>query len=203
MTSPNGIGHAESGPLIVEHRGRAIYLPPVARLLMNARQQRERTKLLAGRYFLVNMRDGIGEIFRCGRCNGKHDRLTKYCIERPFSGLYGGLYGYTQTVKDAEAAGRLGPDAQARLDRIRRLFRATDGLPDLASSHPDLARRLSAEVTTGPLNALDLDVGIVSLGLLERIDQRDAQNLLDRINTRATAFGSPVLVVPGLRGPSI
>lgn len=187
-------------PLLVVHKGRELALPPLARLLLSERERAERTRLLLGQFFLVNMSLGnVGEIFRCSRCNGKHRRLTLYCLERPFSGLFGGLYGFVTTMQGAEAAGRLPPEAQDRVDKIRRLFSVTNGLPDLASSHPALARQLAAG--PGASSGVDLDVGVISLGLLERVEVQDAQALLDRINIRAAAYGAPPLVVPGLRIP--
>jgi hypothetical protein len=193
-------GHVDmETPLLAVRRGRKIALPGIARLLLSEQQQRERTRLLTGQFFLVNMSLGdVGEIFRCGRCNGKHTRLTRYCLDRPFSGLYGGLYGFVMTVQGALAAGRLPPEAVNRVDRIQRLFSGTYGLPDLADSHPGLAHQLGAGGTDG---GVDLDVGMVSLGLLERIEVYDAQKQLDRINVRATAYGAPPLVVPGLKSP--
>lgn len=204
LGSPSN-GHADLSetPLLVVHRGRKIVLPPLARLLMTEAQREARARLLAGSFFLVNMRLGnVGEIFRCGRCNGKHARLTRYCLDRPFSGLLGGLYGFVATMQGAEAAGRLPPEAQHRVDSIRRVFASTAGLPDLWSSHPGLARQLGGGPTPpGPSGGVDLDVGMVSLGLLERVEPVDAQKLLDRINTRAAAYGAPPLVVPGLKSP--
>lgn len=198
MPGPNGHRPLET-PLLVERRGRAIVLPPIARLLLSEAQQQERARLLAGRYFFINMALGdMGEIFRCGRCSAKHARLTKYCLDRPFSGIHGALYGFVMTVQGALAAGRLPPEAVARVDRIQRLFSGTAGLPDLASSHPGLARQLASGPSDG---GLDLDVGMVSLGLLERIEPKDAQHQLDRINVRALAYGLPSLAVPGLKSP--
>jgi hypothetical protein len=198
MAGPNGY---PSQPLLWTAGGRQLVLPPITRLLLTPEQQQERARLLSGQFFLVNMRLGnVGEIFRCNRCSGKHHRLTLYCLDRPFSGLLGGLYGFVQTVSTAEQAGRLPPEAQARVERIRSLFATTRGLPDLASSHPGLARTL--DDPSRPAGALDVDIGVVSLGLLERLDLADAQRLLDRINLRASAYGALPLVVPGLRGPA-
>lgn len=196
MPGPNGHASLET-PLLVVERGRQIALPPIARLLLTEAQHAERAKLLAGRFFMVNMSLGdVGEIFRCGRCGAKHARLTKYCLDRPFSGLHGALYGFVTTLQGADA--RLSPAAATRVNQIKRLFSATDGLPDLASSHPELAHTLSGPSDGG----VTLDVGVVSLGLLERIETRDAQQQLDRINVRAFAYGYLPLVVPGLRSPS-
>jgi hypothetical protein len=181
------------GPLEVVTPDRTVYLPSLARLLLSAQQRRERSRLLLGRYFLVNMRLGeIGEVFRCRRCNGKHDRLTRLCVERPFSGLMGGLYAFVHTLAPAAEIGALAPEVQARASRIAALFQSDD----LADRHPDLARKLAS--FDAPAGGADLDVGMLSLGLLERIEPKDAQRLLDRINTRAALYREPLLVVPGL-----
>lgn len=190
------------GPLRIDDErrpDRPIYLPSITRLLLTPAQQKARARLLAGRYFLVNMRLGeIGEIFRCSRCRGKHDRFTKYCLDRPFSGLGGALYAYVQTLAPMREIGALPPVVRARVDRLARLFNA-HGV-DLADSHPQLARHLGA--APGQHGQGDLDVGMVSLGLVERIEPKDAQRLLDRINTRAAAYRLPILAVPGLRSPA-
>jgi hypothetical protein len=203
MAPTNGHAAVPNGPndaLVITRGGRTIYLPPLARLLLTESQRRERARLMAGRYFMVNMRLGdVGEIFRCGRCNGKHARLTKYCLDRPFSGLHGALYGFVQTVKEADAIGLLAPTVARRLESIRRLF-SVNGIADLSTSHPGLARSLAGG--DDPSGSGDLDVGVISLGLIERIEPRDAQRQLDRINTRAAAYRLPSLLVPGLRGPA-
>lgn len=181
-------------PLIVEANGHGtIVLPPLVRLMPSKAHLEARARLLAGQYFLVNMRKGLGEIFRCGRCGGKHDRLTLHCLDRPFSGLMGGLYGYVTTLEQARALDILPPAHKARVEALRRLFGPER---DLADGHPELARRLAADRAAGQT---DLDVGMLSLGVLERIEPADAQRLLDRINVRATLYGALPLVVPGLR----
>jgi hypothetical protein len=201
----NGTPVPGRGPLAVVANGRTIYLPSVARLLLSAEARRERTRLLGGQFFLVSMRAGnLGEIFRCGRCGGKHARLTKYCIDRPFSGLFGGLYAYVKTLGDAADSGILTPAQHARYQAIAAAVAGAElghPPPDLAVSHPVLARQLTS--APGPLarrpNDVDLDIGMVALGVCERVEPQDAQRLLDRINTRATAFNYPLLRVPGLR----
>lgn len=201
MMGLNGHAALATEPITIRRRGRDIVLPPLVRLAMLAESERKaRARLLSGRYFLVNMALGdVGEIFRCGRCNGKHARLTKYCLDRPFSGLYGGLYGFVSTVGHAAGLGVLPPPVADRLGQILELFSETDGAPDLAASHPGLARVLAAR-STGPATggSVDLDVGMIGLGLLERMEIRDAQHQLDRINTRAHAYGLAPLIVPGL-----
>lgn len=189
-------GHANE-PLVVPTPRGPITLPPLARLLLTQAQQRERTRLLMGRYFLVNMRLGnLGEIFRCSRCNGKHERLTRYCIERPFSGLLGGLYAYTSTLDAARNLDMLPPEHRARVEALRTLFGATD----LGAHHPQLARQLAHDPTR-PSGEVDLDLGMIALGVLERISPGDAQRLLDRINHRAGLYSLPLVTVPGLKTP--
>jgi hypothetical protein len=200
------IDRSPTGPLEIVVGARRVLLPSLARLLLTRAQRAERERLLAGRYFLVNMRLGdVGEVFVCGRCNGKHARLTKYCIDRPFAGLYGGLYAYVKTLGAAADAGVLTPRQHLRYQAIAAAVVGGDPdrpPPDLALSHPGLARTLAR--TTGPAarsDDVDLDIGMVALGLAERIEPADARRLLDRINTRAHAYCLPPLVVPGLASP--
>ena len=185
----------DRSPLVVEANGhRQVVLPPLARLLLTKEQRAARERLLAGQFFLVNMRLGnLGEVLRCGRCNGKHARFTRYCIDRPFSGLTGALYGYVTTVEQARALDILPPEHRARVEALRVLFGPR---PDLADTHPLLARQLAGARAPGEV---DLDIGMVALGLLERVEPRDAQRLLDRINTRAVLYREPPLAIPGLR----
>ena len=194
---PNVIPHPQTG--------RPIALPPITRLLLTKRQQIERQRLLRGRYFFVNLRQGnLGEVFRCSRCGGKHSRLTLYCLDQPFSGLLGGLWAYTWTVGVSGASETMAPLERARYAALIELFepRANLGdvaqIADLADHHPQMARALAADAEPGRPGAMHLDVGMVSLGLLEQIDTKEAQRQLDRINTRAYAYGLPPLTVPGL-----
>jgi hypothetical protein len=180
-------------PLVVEARGRQIVLPPVTRLLLTPEQRRERTRLLSGLFFRVNQRaGGLGEVFVCRRCGGKHTYLTLYCIDQPFSGLFGGLYAYVTTAAPIADLKLVPERHRARLEAARALF--GEG-PDLADHHPQTASAIAT-----PARGIDIDIGMLSLGLLERLERRDAQQLLDRINTRAALYRLPPLAVPGLRG---
>lgn len=140
-------------------------------------------------YFLVRQgADGIGEVFTCASCGGKHRYFTLNCREQPFSGITGGLYAFFKTV------GKHGAEAtmnDAQLERMRRLqgyLGPLGDLPEIAHSHPLLAQRLSSAER-------NLDIHGIALGILEPIDQRMAQKMLDRINVLAR----PPLRVPGLR----
>ena len=145
-----------------------------------------RDRLLASRFFLVRIggNAGLGEAWRCRNCGGRHRYLTSLCVERPFDGLAGGLFGYWRTVGATGAEAFLTPAQRTRLERIG----AALGGADLARSHPETARALA--VRPG-----DLDLGALALGVLEPIDARRAADLVRRINRRA---GRDVLSLPGL-----
>lgn len=140
-------------------------------------------------YFLVRQgADGIGEVFTCKTCGGKHRYFTLNCREQPYSGVTMGLWAFFKTV------GKHGAEAtmnDAQLERMRRLqsyLGPLGDLPELAHSHPLLAQRLSSAER-------NLDIHGTALGILEPIDQRMAQRMLDRVNVLAR----PPLRVPGLR----
>lgn len=151
------------------------------------RAVRDRDRLLAGKFFLVNIAHGpAGEIWRCKRCKGKHRYLTLMCVEQPFSELSGGLYAYYHTVGAHGAEAFLTPAEQARLKAIAQ--RINPDTADVASSHPQMARRIATAET-------DADIGALALGLLEPIKPAKASELLRRINMRA---GKEILTLPGL-----
>ena len=146
----------------------------------------ERERILRGKFFLVQQSGGpMGEVMRCRRCGGKHRYLTLQCIEQPFSGITGGLYAYYYHMGDSGAFALLPPDKRAKYELLVRQF--TGGTPDIATSHPELARKFNQQG-----NALDL-AGI-ALGILERVAPSEARRLVDRINMTA----QPPLVVPGI-----
>lgn len=145
---------------------------------------RERERLLASRFYLVKL-GTLGEKLRCRNCGGHHPYLTLRCQPQPFNGLSRGLFAYYRTVGDAGAAGFLGPTERARFDRIAGLF---GDQPDLATSHPRLAREISP-------SGRDLDHGAVALGVLEPLTREQAVRFAARIRAAGAAFR-----LPGLTG---
>lgn len=152
---------------------------------------RERRRILAGRYFLVRAAGGpAGEIWRCGRCNGKHRYFTLMCKEQPFSGLTGGLYAFWHVVGAHGAATYLSDAQRGRLRELSRLFGPSRDAPDLASAHPQTARQIATAER-------DADLGALALGILEPITQSEAQRYADRINAAGIR---PAFTLPGLTG---
>lgn len=142
-----------------------------------------RDNSLRGKFFVVCIagNGGVGELWRCRRCRGRHRYMTASCIERPFNGLDGALYAIYQQAGDLAAVRALG-GRQLAADAAQLLVREVMRLPDLATAHPDLARRQSAG-----LSQFDVSLGGISLGTVEEIPRTYAQRLLDRINqSRAT-----------------
>lgn len=140
--------------------------------------------LLKSQYFLVRQGE-LGELYRCRRCNRKHTHLTLMCVERPFSGITGGIFGYCHAGLATKAYQHLPPEARARFDRLRGLFG-----PNLADEHPDLVKSLGVGERDG------LGLGFM-LGVLEPITKLQAQQRVWRINSRGLM---PPLVLPGIRG---
>ncbi len=165
--------------------GRLWTLPAFVR---SPEEAAERDRLLAGRYFLVRQ-GSLGEIFRCRECKGKHQFLTLRCCDRPFSGVAEGLWAYLETAGTPQAFARMTPEEQARLAQIRRLFGDPTSIPDLATSHPEMARALD-------VGARDILRGMVPLGIIEEIPRALAQRYQDRINLRLPA--AAWLRLPGL-----
>jgi hypothetical protein len=150
---------------------------------------KERRKILAGRYFLVRAAGGpAGEIWRCGRCGGKHRYFTLMCKEQPFSGLTGGLYAFWHVVGAQGAATFLSDAQRVRLREMSKLFGPSKDAPDLSTSHPETARQLATAET-------DADLGALALGILEPITRAEAQRYADRINA---AGWRPKFTLPGL-----
>lgn len=136
-------------------------------------ERRERDRMLASTYFLVRTA-GTGDTLACKRCAGKHRFLTLFCVERPWSGITNGLYGYWKAAGDA--AQFMNPEQSARYARLTRMFGAVE--PDLGQAHPRTARSLK-------LDPRDVDRGAVALGILEPITRAYASKLVDSINQRA------------------
>lgn len=154
--------------------------------------ERERTRLLASKFFLVKISGnaGIGEGLRCRNCGGRHRHLTLLCCEQPFDGLTQGVYAYLKVAGDTGAAAYMNPAQRARYEAAGKLFGPVANAADLATSHPQTARRIQGDVR-------DMDVAAVALGILDPISKAMAQQLANRINARGIR---PKFTLPGLSG---
>lgn len=149
----------------------------------------ERQRHLSTLYFLVRIagNDGVGELWRCKRCRGKHPYLSLNCVERPFHGLDQVLYVMWQQAGDLASVRSLSPSEAARRDAGTAIARqVVDTIPDLATTHPEMARRVAQQAG---LSKFDVAVGGISLGVAEQIPVTLAQRLLDRINTNRPSRG--------------
>lgn len=180
--------------------GRTLVVPA---WVETATAQAERRRIVGGRFFLVSLKGGqLGERLRCKRCSDRHQYLTRYCLELPFAGLKGSLWAYLHTMSGLLPS-ELDPIQRAKLTGLRMLFpgspHAAEAL-DLAASHPQTARALRRSMTEPGRDGAhsDIDVGAVAVGLVERVEKPDAQQLLDRINTRAALYRYPKVAVDGL-----
>jgi hypothetical protein len=102
------------------------------------------------------------------------------CVEKPITGLANGLYAYYRALKDVAAVRELKPESLLRLEQIKR---ALDQMPDLSTSHPMMARQMVKDV--GPS---DMQIGAISLGILEGISPTEAKRLVERINDRGGRY---------------
>jgi hypothetical protein len=136
----------------------------------------EQEKLLASTYFLVRQGGEFGERLRCVRCGGRHDYITLMCVEKPITGLANGLYAYYRALKEAVREADLTPQDAVRLQEITVVLRQ---MPDLSKVHPQMARQVVKDI--GPS---DMQIGAVSLGVLEGISPTQARRLVDKINER-------------------
>lgn len=164
--------------------------------LPSAETMAEQERLLAGRFFLVKIA-GNGEVWRCRRCGGKHRYLTLMCVEQPFSGLTRGLYAYYRTVGVHGAMNYLTPAERSRYAELARMFGPLD-TPDLATSHPLMARSMGTGERDADLGALSFtatEPSSTALGLVERISRDKAARLAARINSRGI---KPPFVLEGL-----
>ena len=170
---------------IVASDGRLWTLPEFVR---SPEEAAEQDRLLAAKFFLVRQ-GSLGEIFRCVRCHQKHQFLTLACCERPFSGATQGLWAYLSVAGTPQAIARMTLNERARYELIRRLFNDPQPVPDLSTSHPQMARSLA-------VGEHDVLRGAVPLGILEEIPRALAQRFQDRVNLRLPAAAR--LSVPGL-----
>ncbi len=149
----------------------------------------ERDAQQRGRFFLINIagNNGLGEMWRCKRCHGRHRYLTASCIERPFNGLDQVLYLMWQQAGDLAAVRSLSPNQRARRDAAAVIAReVVRDIPDLAAHHPEMARRQAA---ASGLARFDLEVGGVLVGQAEMIPKTLAQRYLDKINANRPTAG--------------
>lgn len=170
-----------------------IVLPP---WLQTEEQEREKHKILASRFFLVKI-GGNGDVWRCRNCKGKHRYLTLMCVEQPFSGLSRGLYAYYRTVGVHGAESYLSPSERARYRRLAEAFGPLN-VPDVASSHPQMARSIGTAERDADVGALSFVATVPSstaLGLVEPIDREKARRLAARINMRGI---KPAFTLEGL-----
>lgn len=138
--------------------------------------------LAQSKWFLVRI-DGAGERWKCGHCGGRHAHFTKFCIEKPWRGLEGALYGYWTNV----GAGDPRTLSPRQALRVRQIGKAL-GLPpqmNLSTLHPQAARALGGDDA-------DTDIGANVLGTLDEITESKARLLADLINARARR---PIIVL--------
>lgn len=157
----------------------------------------EQERILKSRFFLVRIA-GNGDVWRCGRCGGKHEYLTLMCVPQPFSGLSRGLFAYWKTVGAHGAEQHLPPAERSRLKDLDRMFAATNGLPDLATSHPETVRSLQVaerDADIGAYSFVAVKPGPTALGLVEPIARVRALKLAERINLRGI---KPAFVLEGV-----
>lgn len=126
----------------------------------------EREAIARSTYFLVKISGnaGVGEVWRCRECKRKHAYFTRRCVELPFNGLEEALTAYWQHTGD-----------QVRRAQLSGFLGLIAGLPDLATLHPEMARRLGAHPD-------EIALGGLALGLVEPIPKTLAQLYLNRIN---------------------
>lgn len=143
---------------------------------------------LARQFFLLRIggNDGLGEIWRCKRCRGRHAYLTWNCVERPFNGLDQVVNAVYQIAGDLGAVRSLDPIQRDHQTAKRVILREAASLPDLATLHPETARQIAA---SGRLGVLDVEIGGIKLGRVEPIPRPLAQRFLDKANANAPEAG--------------
>lgn len=177
-----------------------LWLPALGReiprpwFLPDRRTLEAQRRIMESTYFLVSIRgttSPLGEWLRCdpkkGGCGGKHDYLTLRCCAQPFSGITGGLFAYWRAVGDNGLVSSLAPSERARYDALTNTL---GGIPELAASHPEMARSL-----TRGLAPNDAVIGAVALGILEPVPYTLAKKYRDRIRARGC---KPRFDLPGM-----
>lgn len=148
----------------------------------------ERERQMRGRFYLVRIggNDGLGEVWRCKRCKGRHQYLTWNCTERPFNGLDQASTALYRLSGDLGAVRSLDPRGLARQDEKNGFTGLSPSLPDLASMHPEMARQVAQGAG---LTALDVMVCGLKLGRIDQIPRSLAQRLLDKCNATLPEAG--------------
>lgn len=131
--------------------------------------------LRQSQYCLVRI-DGMGERWRCRRCNGRHTHFSLFCVERPFRGLEHALFAYWRNVGAGDAA-QLSARQRARVREVGAIF-GVPSTPNLSTLHPRTAQALGGD-------AADTDLGADLLGTLDPISPMKATLLANLINSRA------------------
>lgn len=147
--------------------------------------QAERERIFESQYFLVRTK-GNGDVWKCRNCGAKHEFLTLRCVSQPFNGTSHGLFAWYRVTGIHGAEAYLSPAQRARYDRLAEMF--GDQPPDLATSHPEMARKLATDER-------DMDRYTLSLGLLEPLTKQRAQQFANAINARGVR---PRFTLPGL-----
>lgn len=191
------------------HDPTKLYLPTLGReierpwFLPDERTIAEQRRIMESTYFLIRVKGNasLGENLFCapakGGCGAKgksaHECITLRCVPQPFSGITGGLVVYYRAVADNHLADSLSIEERTRLRAIRDLlsrFGAFDGLPDLATHHPEMAKRLTAG-----LGERDEVGAAMALGILEPVPFSLAKKYRDRIRARGCR---PRFDLPGM-----
>jgi hypothetical protein len=132
-------------------------------------------RLRNSQYFLVRNRGRFGERMRCGRCSGAHvengltvvdatyhEFLTFACVDRPWRGLDGALWGYATITQN---------------DRLQNTLSEMGS--NLAEIHPRTYGSLASSES--------MDIVAIALATrddLEDITKEKADALVERINAR-------------------
>lgn len=170
---------------MIDRRARRIWTPERPNPLVPTKTSwfqpsnetmREQARLLAHSYFLVKQGDTFGERLKCTSCGLRHDYITMRCVNKPITGLAGGLFAYYRLITDLHLETELKPE---QLVRFREIRSALNEMPDLSRTHPQMARQMMKDI--GPS---DMKLGALSLGILEPISPTEAADLVDKINER-------------------
>lgn len=169
-------------PIHISNDPDKLWLPDIGKeinrpwFLPNEESLRQQHKILTSVFYIVKQGDTFGERLRCVNCNNRHEYITLMCINKPFNGMFSGLYAYYRLVKDNNIEAYLNPGA---LSRYRNITTMLGSIPNLGSSHPEIARKMLETMGNN-----DAKLGALSLGILEGIAPREAQILTDRINDK-------------------